>query len=602
MGESQGPEQGQPATGAEQESASANRAPGDPVDTTASTHAVPGPRQLAAFLRAPVDPTMPATGSAEQRRAVVHALQRSAGNAAVNRLMRDLGPGRPLEPAVRERMGAALAADLSGVRVHDDAASGRLAASAGASAVAAGTDVAFAPGQYAPGTLIGDALLAHELAHVVQQQGATTVARAASEQALEADADRAAFGALAVLHGGARGPRGLRPALRSGLRLARCSTSAERLAKLKQQVGNAAALDTAGAASALSTYESLSENDRRTAVEASYKGDLKVVLQKIPAADQLHRFNDTLAEIGRFTEEAETRASAKMSDAQIAAAQMAFMKKKAEDAAAAEKLKNQPKDAPPPPPPTQKEVQEQVKKEVEKTSIAQKNVYQWDAMTKAERDAWTDRGNKAVKAVVDYCTKHHPELQITAANFRVAFKEIEQRGATVVAAGSPAQIGYRFVEAVEANPAYVIDVVVHEVYGHPGYGSYGSEYHLALYDKAMAGMPGYKRPSGKARDTEIDAYAYQETETYAVLRGFPYRTAATAADAAKVVDLDSKGLVCWHIDLMTQQWAPGLIVPILRGLRMRLVVDPRVSGPAMNIFDSCLTEKLGAKAGDVTKP
>ncbi|MGZ4313514.1 MAG: eCIS core domain-containing protein [Solirubrobacteraceae bacterium] len=587
VGERQASAQERPANGTEQGPA------GPPGNAPAAD-------QLPALLRSPDEVS---AGSAGQRQAALHALQQSAGNAAVNRLMRELGPGRPLDPAVRGRMGAALGADLGAVRVHHDAASGRLAREAGASAVTIGADIAFAPDQYAPGTPVGDALLAHELAHVVQQQGgAGTVARVADDHALEADADRSTVSVLQVLHGGARSPRGLRPALRSGLRLARCSTSAERLAKLRQQIGDANSLDAAGAASALNTYESLSESDRRKAVEASYKGDLKVILQKIPAADQIHRFNDTLAEIGRFTEEAETRASAAMTDDQIAAAQMAFMKKKAEDAAAAEKLKNKPNDAPPPPPPTEKEVQEQVKKEVEKTSIVQKNVFQWDAMTKAEHDAWTDRGNKAVKAVVDYCAKHHPELQITAANFKLAFKEIEQRGAYVVAAGSPAQVGYRFVEAVEANPAYVIDVVVHEVYGHPGYGTYGSEYHLALYDKAMAGMPGYKRPSGKARDTEIDAYAYQETETYAVMRGYPYRTAPTPADAAKVVDLDTKGLVCWHIGLMNQQWAPALIVPILRGLRMRLVVDPRISGPAMNIFDTCLSEQLGAgTAGAVTK-
>jgi hypothetical protein len=602
-------EQEQPAPGAEQATSAASRASdGSALDgvpaagSAVATGGVRGVGRLAALLRSPADGALAAAGSVEQRRAALHALQQSAGNAAVNRLMRDLAPGRPLAPAVRGRMGAALGADLGAVRVHDDAASGQLAEAVGASAVTVGTDVAFAPGQYAPGTPIGDALLAHELAHVVQQQGGPTNAVAADDGALEADANRAVFGALQVLHGDTRGPRGLRPALRSGLRLARCSTSSQRLAELKKQVGNANALDATGAASALDTYRSLDADDRRKAVEASYKGDLKVILQKIPAADQIHKYNDTLAEIGRFTEEAETRASAGMTDDQIAATQMAFMKKKAEDAAAAAKLKQQPKNAPPPPPPTEKEVQDEVKNEVQKTSIQQAAVIKWDGMTQAERDSWTKRGNDAVKAVVDHCAKHHPELQITAANFQVAFKEIEQRGATVVAAGSPAQIGYAFVIAVEANPAYVMDVVVHEVYGHPGYGTYGSEYHLALYDKAMATMPGYKQPADKGRRTEIDAYAYQETETYAVLRGYAYRTAPTAADVGKVPNLDTKVLVCWHIDLMNQQWAPTLIVPILRGLRMRLVVDPRISGGAINIFDGCLTDKLGgAKAGAITK-
>ena len=56
-------------------------------------------------------------------------------------------------------------ADLSSVRVHID---GR-AAIAGARAFACGSDLHFAPGEYHPGTATGRALLAHELAHVLQQ-------------------------------------------------------------------------------------------------------------------------------------------------------------------------------------------------------------------------------------------------------------------------------------------------------------------------------------------------------------------------------------------------------------------------------------------------
>jgi hypothetical protein len=47
-----------------------------------------------------------------------------------------------------------------------------LASNVGNHAFATGTDVYFAKGEYSPGSADGDKLIAHELAHVVQQRGA----------------------------------------------------------------------------------------------------------------------------------------------------------------------------------------------------------------------------------------------------------------------------------------------------------------------------------------------------------------------------------------------------------------------------------------------
>lgn len=75
--------------------------------------------------------------------------------------------GRRLPEAVQRSMESLLGADLSGVRVHV----GPQAAELGALAfTAGGSDVVFAPGQFDPGSPRGLRLLAHELAHVVQQR------------------------------------------------------------------------------------------------------------------------------------------------------------------------------------------------------------------------------------------------------------------------------------------------------------------------------------------------------------------------------------------------------------------------------------------------
>jgi hypothetical protein len=79
----------------------------------------------------------------------------------------------------------------------------------GAQAFAVGSDVAFASGAYQPNTPRGDALLAHELAHVVQQQGQPAALQRkrvdeASGDAFEAEADRASSGFLARVYGGVK--------------------------------------------------------------------------------------------------------------------------------------------------------------------------------------------------------------------------------------------------------------------------------------------------------------------------------------------------------------------------------------------------------------
>lgn len=223
-----------------------------------------------------------------------------------------------------------------------------------------------------------------------------------------------------------------------------------------------------------------------------------------------------------------------------------------------------------------------------------------DSLSPAEQADWIRRGNAAIAAVVSYAAAHHPELKLTSANFKVDFPGIEKRGRGVVAAGSPAMVGKAFVESAERNPAYVMDVVVHEVLGHPEYGVYGTEYHLKLYDAAARKVPGYTPPDpatdeGKAaRKRELDAYAYQATEIFALVRSMSYRTAPTAADAAAVPNLDTQRLVTWHVGLIKRQWAPTLVVAILRGLRQRLAIDPRITPAALAVFDAAVLANFDA--------
>lgn len=91
------------------------------------------------------------------------------------RLARARGGGRPLAAAVRRRMEQHIGADFSGVRIHSGAEAADMNRVIDSYAFTSGLDVYFLPGRYQPGTPAGDRLLAHELAHVVQQTGSTSV-------------------------------------------------------------------------------------------------------------------------------------------------------------------------------------------------------------------------------------------------------------------------------------------------------------------------------------------------------------------------------------------------------------------------------------------
>jgi hypothetical protein len=93
----------------------------------------------------------------------------------IRRIQGARGDGQALEAAVEQKMGDALGADFSDVRVHTGEQSHALNQELGALAFTTGKDVFFGENQYAPHSTGGQELIAHELTHVVQQSsGAVT--------------------------------------------------------------------------------------------------------------------------------------------------------------------------------------------------------------------------------------------------------------------------------------------------------------------------------------------------------------------------------------------------------------------------------------------
>ena len=133
-------------------------------------------------------------------------LSRKAAHAtAAGSLTRDVSPvvkstlsspGCPLDRDTRAALEPRFGFDFSQVRVHTDATAAQSAREVNALAYTVGRDVVFGAGHYAPHSAAGRALLAHELAHVVQQGGTAFDPSAplyldSPDSSLEREAERA---------------------------------------------------------------------------------------------------------------------------------------------------------------------------------------------------------------------------------------------------------------------------------------------------------------------------------------------------------------------------------------------------------------------------
>ena len=136
----------------------------------------------------PVSPASPRAVPATQPQSGPSMDALRAGTAQPTADM--LGHKVDLPGQMQAKMESAFGADLSGVQLYESQA----VADAGAQAITQGNRIAFAPGQLDFASMQGQALLGHELSHVVSQaRGEVSGGGFLSDHALEARADREGF-------------------------------------------------------------------------------------------------------------------------------------------------------------------------------------------------------------------------------------------------------------------------------------------------------------------------------------------------------------------------------------------------------------------------
>jgi outer membrane protein OmpA-like peptidoglycan-associated protein len=138
----------------------------------------------------------PANGTQEVGRAESGNTVMGASQLAIQNALSS--SGQPLDAATRSFFEPRFGSDLSQVRIHTGEEAAESARAIDALAYTSGSEIVFGAGQYAPQTQGGQRLLAHELAHVHQQVGATlsrapaTVQRQPASSTLQSDPDATA--------------------------------------------------------------------------------------------------------------------------------------------------------------------------------------------------------------------------------------------------------------------------------------------------------------------------------------------------------------------------------------------------------------------------
>jgi len=123
--------------------------------------------------------------------------------------------GMSLPSPIMRKFEASLGTDLSSVRLHSGAESASAASAVGAKAYTMGQDIHFGAGQYDPSSGAGEHLLAHEVAHTVQQRGGSPTRQnklevSSPQDGAEYEADRAAD---AMVSGGVASISGFAPSV-----------------------------------------------------------------------------------------------------------------------------------------------------------------------------------------------------------------------------------------------------------------------------------------------------------------------------------------------------------------------------------------------------
>ncbi len=463
----------------------------------------------------------------------------SASPAAVRS---SLGAGRPLDAGMRARLEPAFQSQLDHVRVHDDANAARLARDMDARAFTVGAHVAFGSGEYQPGTPMGDALLAHEVAHTLQQQRYSGAG--ATDAELEHDADSAAIHAAAHLHGddSVRGlmGRGYSPGAFTGLRLSRCGKPdlGEKKSAHTIEVERLAGLQRGHLEQEVRDKETAAlEAKRKKQVEELQKKGVADAESKVPKVDP--------------------------KDIKIDG----------------------------------ESVRDQLQDTVNKGTPPKKPTARWDAIADKPAYLTAARATLASLLVAAKADAKFKDLQTLLEGqapeiTEESIKKCLTRGWYAYHSGSKFLVSMSFIDHVKIDARNVFPIVAHEIGGHAEHKNFQAE----IADEMLDGLDKSLRDSLVGDDDKRQdffmTYKYQTTEIYSAVRQRRYEVGISgftpqhgAITAAKNIPL--------RLQQIKDRWHPDVARAILVDLLKQLVANKEIRDEDITFLSGQIKKVMG---------
>lgn len=510
---------------------------------------------------------------------------------ASNATPTNMGLGEKLDALTQASMEPYFGLDFGEVRVHTGPKANDAARNFNARAFTVGSDIAFGAGEYEPRTPAGQSLLAHELTHVAQPQ-ANTVARAVSSDYSSikdkltykisdwAITDKEAHDVLTTLSAlsatdftdtlQAMETDDLVSPLLENVSQDDKTAFAPLIQKIHRERGTTAI---AKHIESLMSYEVvldwvITDAEAHEVLEAlkSLTGDpikLRDVVTALPDK-QYERFYSNLSskdrsENLRFLQDIEMMRSSGMTMQEMTAAQKTFLETQATAAG--------------------KTTGEFIAGEAASRGYGGTTAVWWSSLTpdqKTERSAkfqevlndLRDRGPKEVREVI---------RDAEAAGGGIVWDpdECEENDAFAVNQGDKLSVGKSWLESAEKKRRDVYDNVVHELGGHR---QYGDEASWDIMKGVLAALSAADRAAADGAQSPYTAYGYMESEAYAELREYPYRTKGSQTD-------DPVENVEEQLRNIQIAFQPTVAEAIIRGFRRRLQLDSRVSRKSKRLFD-----------------
>ncbi|MBW2737237.1 MAG: DUF4157 domain-containing protein [Deltaproteobacteria bacterium] len=461
-------------------------------------------------------------------------------------IQNQLGPGSPLESGVRSRMESVFTQGFSDIRIHTDTKGAQISDNLNARAFTIGSNIAFGQGEYQPGTLIGDALIAHELAHTIQQGGGRTGAAPMQKgeeghSSLEEDADISAVGAVASLWGGMKGglaniAMNAMPRMRSGLRLQACKSDRER------------------------------EMERLAALQKKFLKE-----------------KDRQAKIKKRKEERKKR---------IAAAKKAGKANPVEPPVDTSKVKGDPKSA--------------IKKSVDKVTKPDAPTKPWDdEVAKDKGKSYLNKAKTAIQNVKTTAASQatsDPEkyayivylLKRTKPTFtaKIAIETLKKKWFAVVD-GSKFKVSMAWIDLAHSDPRNVFPNIAHEIGGHL---YYGKEITGEVSDELFEDDKDLRekfRGTKKKTQNYYDAFVYPETEIFAELVERRYVEAdATGFKPKSGTDVPDTDIPN-RLKMLKKNWHPEIRKKVCEKLVAKARKHPSIRKKDLQFLLSQIKAELG---------